>query len=136
MKIKTITDEAWNGLCLKPFIAIDFHAYQSKIVAVATDNDGIYALRIIVDGHDARQSFFSEISARYKGSPIAIFPGKTKRLLDNLLAEKSGKHTTLQIILKGPENKLRNWESEIENAFSNQEIMAFSADNPIQCLDL
>jgi hypothetical protein len=136
MKIKTITDEVWNKLCLKPFIVIGFHTYQAKIIAIATDNEGIYALKIIADGHDARQGFFSEISMRYKGSPIAVFSGKTERFLENLLAEKSGKRTTLQIVLKGPEEKLKNWESEIKKVLSNQEAIAFSADNPIQYLGL
>ncbi|MDR0740669.1 MAG: hypothetical protein LBF34_03095 [Puniceicoccales bacterium] len=136
MQIKTITDKVWSELCLKPFIAIGFHAYQSKIIAIAVDNDGIYALKIIADDHDARQNFFSEISTRCKGSPIAIFPGKTGRFLENLSAEKNGKQTTLQIVLKGPEDRLGNWESEIKNVLSNREIMAFSDDNPIQCLNL
>jgi hypothetical protein len=65
-----------------------------------------------------------------------VFPGKTGRFLENLLAEKRGKQTTLQIVLKGPENKLKSWEFEIKNVLSNRETMAFSADNPIQCLNL
>lgn len=136
MKIKTISDEAWSGLCVKPFIAIGFHAHQSKVIAVAADNDGICALRIIADDRAARRNFFSEVNTRHKGSPIAISSGKTGRFLENFLAEKKGERTTLQIVLKGPENKLSDWESEVESAIRNRKTVTFSPDNPIQCLDL
>jgi hypothetical protein len=126
----------WNELFVKPFISIGFHPYQSKVVAVAIDDEGICALRIIDDDHDARQKFFSEINARYEGSPIAVSPVKTGRFWGSFLAEKSGKSTTLKFILKGPEEKLKYWESELECVLSRREAMALSVDNPIQCLNL
>ncbi|MDR1591205.1 MAG: hypothetical protein LBR92_04415 [Puniceicoccales bacterium] len=136
MKIKTITDQVWNELFVKPFISIGFHPYQSKIMAVAIDNEGICALKVIEDDHDARQKFFSEISARYKGSPIAVFPGKTERFFGDFLRERSGKCTALKFILKGPEEKLKHWESELECAFFKQKAVTLSIDNPIQCSNL
>ncbi|MDR2812885.1 MAG: hypothetical protein LBB05_03825 [Puniceicoccales bacterium] len=136
MKIKTITDEVWNELHIKPFIAIGFHEYQSKIIAIAIDNEGICALKMIDDNHSARQKFFYEINMRYKGSPIVISNRKTEQFLENFLEEKNGKCTALKIVLKGPEKKMKSWESEIECAILKQKVVEFSIDNPIQCSEL
>jgi hypothetical protein len=135
MKIKTITDQVWNELFMKPFISIGFHAHQAKIIAMAIDSEGICALKVIEDDHGARQSFFYEISTRYKGSPIAVSHRKTERFLENLWEEKSGKRTALNIVLKGPEERLKNWQSEVECALLRRKTVTFSDDNPIQCLD-
>ncbi|MDR1907211.1 MAG: hypothetical protein LBQ03_03295 [Puniceicoccales bacterium] len=136
MKIKTITDEMWDELGVKPFIFIGFHAYQSKIIAVAIDDEGICAFKVIDDSHSTRQNFFSEIRTRYKDSPIAISNRKTERYWENLLEEKNGKCTPLKIVLKGPEEKLKSWESEVKSALLKRETVEFSVDNPIQCLNL
>ncbi|MDR1367061.1 MAG: hypothetical protein LBJ13_04140 [Puniceicoccales bacterium] len=136
MKIKAISDKVWNELRMKPFIVIGFHAHRSKVIAMAVNDEGIYALKIIDDSHNARQDFFSEISVGYKGSPIAASNRRTERFLDDFFEERTGKNTALKIILKGPEEKLKNWKSELENAFLRQKRVIFSADNPVQHLDL
>jgi hypothetical protein len=136
MKIKTITDAAWNELPVKPFIFIGFYEYQSQVVAMAISDEDIYEFRIIDGEHDARQNFFSEVCRRYKGAPIALFDRKAGNFFENFLKEKSEKNTMLKIILKGPEEKLKNWQSEIENSLLKKEQTPISADNPIQCVDL
>ncbi|MDR0418116.1 MAG: hypothetical protein LBH08_01615 [Puniceicoccales bacterium] len=136
MKIEAISDKAWNELRVRPFIVIGFHAHQSQVIAVATNDEGICVLKIIDDSHSARQDFFSKISMSYKGSPIAVSNRKTERFLKNFFEEKMRKNTALKITLKGPEEKLGNWKFEIESAFLRQKKIMFSADNPIQYLDL
>ncbi|MDR3317544.1 MAG: hypothetical protein LBS71_01920 [Puniceicoccales bacterium] len=136
MKIKTITDDVWNELYVKPFISIGFHEYQSKIIAMAIDDEGICALKVIDDNHHARQKFFTEICSRYEGSPIAVACTRTKIFLRNLFSEQSGKCTTLKIVLKGSEQKIKTWESEVKKMLLHKEKLKISKDNPIQCLDL
>jgi hypothetical protein len=135
MKIKTITDKMWNELNIKPFISIGFHAHKSKLIAMAINDEEIYASQIIDDDHGARQSFLSKIRTRYAGSPIALSDRETGRFLGNLSEKKNEKCTMLKIVLKGSEEKLKNWESEIQNALCDQKTASFSVDNLIQCLD-
>ncbi|MDR1435322.1 MAG: hypothetical protein LBI77_02865 [Puniceicoccales bacterium] len=132
MKIKTISDEEWNGFCVKPFIFVGFNKYKTGLVAIAISDESLCECRPIKNSHSARQEAFAHIHSRYSDSPIAILDQKTERFLANILNEKSGQNTSLKLILKGPPQRLRAWETELWDALKIGCNTKLSEDNPIQ----
>jgi hypothetical protein len=132
MKIKTISNEEWDARFIKPFIFIGFHEYKMGIVVVVVGDGSVCECRMIEDSHAARQEAFAAIHRRYHSAPLAIFNRKTESYLVDILARKSTAKTPLNLILKGPTLKIKQWQKELVSFLEKGGSAKISDDNPIQ----